>query len=139
MKLVSAIIRPERLGPIQNALAPLGIHQMTLIPVHGQGHEKGRTYSYRMTTVQETRVERLKLEIAVEDNLVNAAIDAIQVGARTGKVGDGVILVTALETFVRIRTGMRRGEVRWRDESLDLPLTHEPPALPPSRTLNRIS
>lgn len=105
MKLVVAIIRPEKYSAVQAALADLGLSQLTLTDVRGQGHEQGHALIYRNTTFQDTRLKRLKLEIAVDDDAVDSVIQAIQGCAKTGQVGDGVILVAPLEEFIRIRTG----------------------------------
>jgi nitrogen regulatory protein PII len=105
MKLVIAIIRPEMYGAVEAGLGKLGIDQLTITEVLGRGHERGQTFIYRGTTFQDTRIRRLKLEIVVEDDAVDGMVEAIQVHARTGEVGDGVILVTPVEGFVRIRTG----------------------------------
>ena len=105
MKLVTAIIRPERFSAVQTALDKLGISQLTLTDVWGQGHEPGHTCIYRGTTFQDPRLKRLKLEVAVADDAVDVSVETILRYAKTGKVGDGVILVTPLERFIRIRTG----------------------------------
>jgi nitrogen regulatory protein PII len=105
MKLLSAVIRPETCSRVQAALAELGLSQMTLSEVWGQGHEHGHTYIYRGTTIRDSRIKRLKLEIAVDDEVVDAAVDAIITHARTERVGDGIIVVTPIEEFIRIRTG----------------------------------
>lgn len=105
MKLVVAIIRPDKFGAVQGALAELGLSQLTFSEVWGQGHEGGRTFIYRGRTLQDQRMQRLKVEIALEDDAVNAAVEAIRRSAKTGAVGDGIIIVTPLEGLTRIRTG----------------------------------
>src|SRR5262245_6790570 len=127
MKLVTAIIRPETCDRVQKALADLGLSQLTLTDAWGQGHEHGHTYIYRATAFEDTRLKRLKLEVAVRDEAVDDVVEAILTYARTGSVGDGVIMVTQMELFIRIRTGQCVSEV-------DLKL---PPA-EPAHTHNRI-
>jgi nitrogen regulatory protein PII len=119
MKLVVAIIRPEKLESVQSALKKQNIDQMTISNVVGSGHERGRTLIYRSSTVQESLIPRLKLEVAVEDSLVDRAIETIQSHGKTGQIGDGVIFVMAVEKFAHIRasdsaTAHRNGEVRPR-------------------------
>lgn len=109
MKLVMAIIRPHTLGAVQKALDELGIEQTTFSQVLGRGHERGSTLIYRGRTL-ESNPERLQLEIAVDDELVETVLDVIQRRARTGKVGDGMIMVLPVETLIRIRTGERASE-----------------------------
>jgi nitrogen regulatory protein PII len=112
MKLVVAMIRPAKCAAVQAALADLGLSQLTLSEVWGQGHEPGQTYIYRGTTFQEARLKRIKIEIAVDDEMVDAVVEGIRQHAMTGSVGDGVILVSPIDAFVRIRTGQyeRGGE-----------------------------
>lgn len=130
MKLVVAIIRPEKYGAVQAALDELGITQLTLTEVLGRGHEKGQLFIYRGTTFQDARLKRLKLEVAVEDDAVDAVVEAIQGWAKTGQVGDGVMFVTPLEGFVRIRTGHYL-------KSRDVPAATTGPVRPPFHRLNQ--
>lgn len=110
MKLVTAVIRSEKTAPVQTALARLGHCQHTMSEVWGQGHEPGQTYIYRGRKVQDSRIKRIKLEVAVEDHAVEDAVEAIREAAKTGAVGDRVITVSHLEVLVRIRTGQRVGK-----------------------------
>jgi nitrogen regulatory protein P-II 1 len=110
MKLVMAIIRPHTLGVVQRTLDELGIEQSTFSSVLGRGHERRSGLIYRAQRSQESNIERLQLQILVDDASVDSVIDAIQVGAKTGRVGDGVIMVLPVETMVRIRSGERKGE-----------------------------
>ncbi len=108
MKLIVAIIRPERLEPVRQALAEVDIYLMTVTDVQGFGRQRGPTEVYRGQEVEETLVPKLKLEIAVNDAFVEAASEAIVRGARTGptgSLGDGKVLVLPLEDAIRIRTG----------------------------------
>jgi nitrogen regulatory protein P-II 1 len=113
MKLVIAIIRPERLEDVQKALAERDVYLMTVSDVRGCGRQRGFTEVYRGTEVQIRRVPKLKLEIAVNEPFVEATIEAIVHSARsgdTGSIGDGKIFVLPLEDCVRIRTGERGGD-----------------------------
>jgi nitrogen regulatory protein PII len=105
MKLIVAMIRPESYPATQRALDELGLCQVTLSDVWGRGHEPGHTMIYRGSAFQDARLRRLKLEIAVDDDAADAAIAAIECSAKTGRVGDGIILVLPIEEFVRVRTG----------------------------------
>ncbi len=108
MKLITAIIRPEQLDDVQHFLDDQGFDVMTVSDVRGWGRQRGLLEVYRGQEVEERLVSKLKLEIAVNDDRVEAAIDAIVRGARTGetgRVGDGKIFVQALDDCIRIRTG----------------------------------
>ncbi len=108
MKLITAIIRPEQLDDVQHFLDDQGFDVMTVSDVRGWGRQRGLLEVYRGQEVEERLVSKLKLEIAVNDDRVEAAIDAIVRGARTGetgRVGDGKIFVQPLDECIRIRTG----------------------------------
>ncbi len=108
MKLITAIIRPEQLDDVQHFLDDQGFDVMTVSDVRGWGRQRGLLEVYRGQEVEERLVSKLKLEIAVNDDRVEAAIDAIVRGARTGetgRVGDGKIFVQGLDDCIRIRTG----------------------------------
>ncbi len=108
MKLITAIIRPEQLDDVQHFLDDQGFDLMTVSDVRGWGRQRGLVEVYRGQAVEERLISKLKLEIAVNDDRVEAAIDAIVRGARTGetgRVGDGKIFVQALDDCIRIRTG----------------------------------
>ncbi len=108
MKLITAIIRPEQLDDVQHFLDDQGFDVMTVSDVRGWGRQRGLLEVYRGQEVEERLISKLKLEIAVNDDRVDAVIDAIVRGARTGetgRVGDGKIFVQALEDCIRIRTG----------------------------------
>ncbi len=112
MKLITAIIRPEQLDDVQHFLDDQGFDVMTVSDVRGSGLQRGHLEVYRGQEVEERLISKLKLEIAVNDDRVDAAIDAIVRGARTGetgRVGDGKIFVQALEDCIRIRTGETGG------------------------------
>ena len=110
MKLVVAIIRPEKLEDVQHALAERDVYLMTVSDVRGCGRQRGYTEVYRGTEVRVQLIPKLKLEIAVNEAFVEATVEAIVHAARTGDtgtVGDGKIFVLPLEDCVRIRTGER--------------------------------
>lgn len=110
MKLIVAIIRPERLEAVQDALREQDIYLMTVSDVRGCGRQGGHTEFYRGTEFRVRLLPKIKLEIAVNDAFVEAAIEAIIHAARTaetGQIGDGKIFVLPLEDCVRIRTGER--------------------------------
>jgi len=109
MKLIIAIIKPFKLEEVKESLAAAGIEGMTVTDVKGFGRQKGHTEIYRGSEYTVDFLPKVKLEIAVSDELVGAAIDAIAKGAKTGKIGDGKIFVLPLEEVVRIRTD-ERGE-----------------------------
>ena len=105
MKLVVAIIRPDRLGSVLEELFRAKIAGLTISRVQGHGGETERVETYRGTTVKMELTEKVRIEIAVSDHFVEPTIDALIAGARTGDVGDGKIFVMPVERVVRIRTG----------------------------------
>ena len=112
MKLIVAIIRPEKLEDVQRALNAVDVYLMTVSDVRGCGRQRGYTEVYRGTEVNVRLVSKLKLEIAVNEPFVEATVEAIVHAARTppsGQIGDGKIFVLPLEDCVRIRTGERGG------------------------------
>ena len=109
MKLIIAIIKPFKLEEVKEALAAAGIEGMTVTEVKGFGRQKGHTEIYRGSEYTVDFLPKVKLEVAVSDDVAGKAIDAIAKAARTGKIGDGTIFVVPLEEVVRIRTD-ERGE-----------------------------
>lgn len=105
MKKVEAVIQPEALESVKEALFDADIHKMTVHRVRGCGQQRGYSESYRGKVYQVNLLEKVKLEIAVNQKFVQPCIDAIIKGARSGNIGDGKIFVTSLEQCVRIRTG----------------------------------
>ncbi|MEM8816964.1 MAG: P-II family nitrogen regulator [Pseudomonadota bacterium] len=105
MKLVTAIVKPFRLDDVRNALAEVGIQGMTVSEVKGFGRQRGHTELYRGAEYVVDFLPKAKIEVAVSDELAERVVEAIVESAKTGKVGDGKIFVTALEHVVRIRTG----------------------------------
>ena len=105
MKLITAIIRPFKLDEVREALSEVGVSGITVTEVKGFGRQKGHTELYRGAEYVVDFLPKLKLECAVPDALLEAALEAIQLAARTDKVGDGKIFVQALDQAFRIRTG----------------------------------
>src|SRR5262245_55384381 len=105
MKLITAVIRPEKLPDVLAALFRAEVHGLTISRVQGHGGETETVQTYRGTTVKMELVEKVRLDIGVSDPFVEITIDAILRGARTGQVGDGKIFVVPVERVVRIRTG----------------------------------
>src|SRR5438552_2238723 len=109
MKLIIAIIKPFKLDEVKEALAAAGVEGMTVTEVKGFGRQKGPTEIYRGSEYTVDFLPKVKLELAVTDEMVAKAVAAISSGAKTGKIGDGKIFVMPLEEVVRIRTD-ERGE-----------------------------
>jgi nitrogen regulatory protein PII len=105
MKQITAIIKPFKLDDVRDALHDIGIHGMTVTEVKGYGRQKGHTEMYRGAEYVVDFLPKLKLEIAVANEVVDNAIEAIVEAAQTGKIGDGKIFVTSIEQTIRIRTG----------------------------------
>ena len=105
MKLITAIIKPFKLDDVREALADVGVQGMTVSETRGFGRQKGHTELYRGAEYVVDFLPKIKLEVAVADDQVERVIEAITETARSGRIGDGKIFVTALERVVRIRTG----------------------------------
>lgn len=105
MKLITAVIKPFRLDEVRNALAEVGVRGMTVTEIKGFGRQKGHTELYRGAEYVVDFLPKVKVEVALTDDLVDRAIEAIVESAKTGKVGDGKIFVTDLGEVYRIRTG----------------------------------
>jgi nitrogen regulatory protein PII len=104
MKLVVAVIKPFKLDDVREALAEVGVQGVTVTEVKGFGRQKGHTELYRGAEYVVDFLPKLKVEVAVSDDRLDHAIEAISVAARTGKIGDGKIFVSELEQVIRIRT-----------------------------------
>ena len=107
MKKIEAVIKPHRLEEVKSALEAAGITGMTAYEVKGFGRQKGHTEIYRGAEYRVDFVPKIKIECVVDDGAVQAAEDAILSAARTGKIGDGKVFVSDIESAVRIRTGER--------------------------------
>ena len=105
MKKIEAIIKPFKLDEVREALSEVGVTGLTVTEVKGFGRQKGHTELYRGAEYVVDFLPKVKIEAAVDDALVDRVIEAIEGSARTGKIGDGKIFVSALEQVVRIRTG----------------------------------
>ena len=105
MKLITSIIKPFKLDEVREALAEIGVTGLTVTEVKGFGRQKGHTELYRGAEYVVDFLPKVKVEVVVSDNLVNTVTEAIIKAARTGKIGDGKIFVTAVEQVIRIRTG----------------------------------
>jgi len=105
MKLITAIIKPFKLDAVREALAAAGIDGMTVTEVIGYGRQKGHTEIYRGAEYQVDFVSKVRIEVAVPDEIADKAIEAIAESARTGEIGDGKIFVMPIDHAVRIRTG----------------------------------
>ena len=105
MKLVSAIIKPFKLDDVREALSDIGVQGVTVTEVKGFGRQKGHTELYRGAEYVVDFLPKVKIEAAVDDDLVDQVIEAISKSANTGKIGDGKIFVVNLEQAIRIRTG----------------------------------
>ncbi len=109
MRLIEAIIKPFNVDDVRSALAAAGVEGMTLTEVKGHGRQKGHTEIYRGAEYQVDMLPKIKIEVIVEDDRVEAVVAAITAAAHTGKIGDGKIFVADIDDVVRIRTG-ERGE-----------------------------
>ena len=107
MKLITAIIKPFKLDDVRQALSDVGVQGVTVTEVRGFGRQRGHTEIYRGAEYVVEFVPKTKIEIAVNDSLVDQVIEAITQAAKTGKVGDGKIFVSELVQIMRIRTGER--------------------------------
>ncbi len=110
MKLIMAVIKPFKLDEVREALTPLGIEGMTVSEVKGFGRQKGQAEIYRGAEYSVSFLPKVKIEIAVKDDLADSVVQTIQKSALTGKIGDGKIFVYSLEKAVRIRTGETDGD-----------------------------
>ncbi|MBW0091954.1 P-II family nitrogen regulator [Pseudonocardia sp. KRD-184] len=107
MMLVTAIVKPFALDDVRSGLEVLDVAGMTVSEVSGYGRQRGHTEVYRGADYQVDFVPKVRVEVVVDDGVVEKVIDAVLAAARTGKIGDGKVWVTPLETVVRVRTGER--------------------------------
>ncbi|WP_018152936.1 P-II family nitrogen regulator [Leeia oryzae] len=105
MKFVTAIIKPFKLDEVREALSAMGVQGLTVTEVKGFGRQKGHTELYRGAEYVVDFLPKVKVELAVDDDVLDQAVEAIEKAARTGKIGDGKIFVFDLQQVVRIRTG----------------------------------
>ena len=107
MKQVTAVIKPFKLNDVKDALEVLGVHGLTVSEVQGFGRQRGHTEVYRGAEYTVDLVPKVRVDIIVDDADALKVVDAVVEAARTGKIGDGKVWVTAVETIVRVRTGER--------------------------------
>ena len=105
MKKIEAIIKPFKLDDVREALSEIGVTGMTATEVKGFGRQKGHTELYRGAEYVVDFLPKVRIEIVIPDNIEEACVEALTQAARTGKIGDGKIFVSAVDTVVRIRTG----------------------------------
>ena len=105
MKMLTAIIKPFKLDAVREALADIGVQGMTVTEVRGFGRQKGPTELYRGAEYTVDLLPKIKLEVALPEDMIDRAVEAIQSAAKTGQIGDGKIFISTLEQTVRIRTG----------------------------------
>ncbi len=105
MKYIIAVIKPHRLEHVREALAALGIEGMTVSEVKGHGRQKGHTEVYRGAEYVVNFLPKVKIEVAVTEDMMDKALEAIQQAAKTGQIGDGKIFVLPIEKTIRVRTG----------------------------------
>ena len=105
MKLVTAIIKPFKLDDVRGALSDIGVRGMTVTEVKGFGRQKGHTELYRGAEYAVDFLPKIKVEVAVDNQLLDRVVDAIITSAKTGKIGDGKLFVQSLDQVIRIRTG----------------------------------
>ena len=107
MKKIEAIIKPFKLDEVKDALSEIGLKGITVIEAKGFGRQKGHTELYRGAEYIVDFLPKVKLEIVVDDEMLNRAVEAIQTAAHTGRIGDGKIFIVPIEDVVRVRTGER--------------------------------
>ncbi|WP_049722873.1 P-II family nitrogen regulator [Gilvimarinus polysaccharolyticus] len=105
MKLITAVVKPFKLDDVRTGLSEVGVQGMTVTEVKGFGRQKGHTELYRGAEYVVDFLPKVKIELAVDDALVDQVVEAITKAAQTGKIGDGKIFITPLEEIIRIRTG----------------------------------
>jgi len=110
MKLITAVVKPSKLDDVKAAVKRTGVHGMTVSEVQGFGRQAGHSESYRGTEYTIDFVPKVRLEILVDDDDLDAVTEALQEAAQTGKIGDGKIWITAVEDTIRIRTGEHGGD-----------------------------
>ena len=110
MKKIEAIIKPFKLDEVKDALHEIGLQGLTVTEAKGFGRQKGHTELYRGAEYVVDFLPKVKIELVLEDSLVERAVEAIVEAAHTGRIGDGKIFITSVEEAIRIRTGERGGE-----------------------------
>lgn len=107
MKLVTAIVKPFKLDDVKNALEALGVHGMTVSEASGFGRQRGHTEVYRGAEYTVDLVPKVRIEVLIEDSMLDDVLTAIVEGAKTGKIGDGKVWAVPVDDVIRVRTGER--------------------------------
>ena len=107
MKLVTAVVKPHRVDEVKEALREIGVNGLTTTDVEGFGRQRGHTEVYRGAEYSVDFVPKVRIEVLVDDSAVDKVVDVIVQAARTGKIGDGKVWVSPVDTVVRVRTGER--------------------------------
>lgn len=107
MKLVTAIVKPFKLDDVKNALESLGVHGMTVSEASGFGRQRGHTEVYRGAEYTVDLVPKVRIEVLIEDSMIDDVLNAIVEGAKTGKIGDGKVWAVPVDEVIRVRTGER--------------------------------
>ena len=107
MKMVTAIVKPFKLDEVREALSAIGVQGVTVTEVKGFGRQKGHTELYRGAEYVVDFLPKVKIEVVMEESMVERAVEAIQQAAHTGRIGDGKIFITSIDEVIRIRTGER--------------------------------
>ena len=110
MKKIEAIIKPFKLDEVKNALSLIGVQGLTVYEAKGFGRQKGHTELYRGAEYVVDFLPKVKIEIVVEDNILDDAIECIEQAAKTGRIGDGKIFISTIDQAIRIRTGEKGNE-----------------------------
>ncbi len=110
MKKIEAIIKPFKLDEVKEALHEVGIQGITVIEAKGFGRQKGHTELYRGAEYVVDFLPKVKIEVVIEDGMLDAVLEAVQVAAKTGRIGDGKIFISSIDEAIRIRTGEKGAE-----------------------------
>ncbi len=110
MKKIEAIIKPFKLDEVKEALHEVGIQGITVIEAKGFGRQKGHTELYRGAEYVVDFLPKVKIEVVIEDSMLDAVLDAVQAAAKTGRIGDGKIFISSIDEAIRIRTGEKGAE-----------------------------
>ena len=110
MKKIEAIIKPFKLDEVKEALHEVGIQGITVIEAKGFGRQKGHTELYRGAEYVVDFLPKVKIEVVIEDSMLDTVVEAVQNAAKTGRIGDGKIFISSIDEAIRIRTGVKGGE-----------------------------
>ena len=110
MKKIEAIIKPFKLDEVKEALHEVGIQGITVIEAKGFGRQKGHTELYRGAEYVVDFLPKVKIEVVIEDSMLDSVVEAVQNAAKTGRIGDGKIFISSIDEAIRIRTGEKGGE-----------------------------